>query len=157
MQRNEGVALRIGKDTQGAGHVPRHLLQPGAGVRPAHDANDGGIQRSVRLAFRRARQFGRVDKQRLAIRQRHRIQETFRPGILHRLPKDLEHGQFTRLQFRQNTNQTDEGIDFAGGQRPHKFPFQAKLKGKRFVAAAAFPCLVQCAFQLPELHVGKVG
>ena len=73
------------------------------------------------------------------------------------MPEDLEHGQFTQLQFSQGTDEADERINFSRGQRPHEFPFQTKLNRKRFVAGTGIPRLVQSPFQLSELHVREVG
>ena len=75
---------------------------------------------------------------------------------MHRLPKNLEQGEFIRLQFSQGTDEADERIYFARGQWQHEFAFQTELDCKRLVTGAVSPCLVQRTFQLPELHVGKV-
>jgi hypothetical protein len=72
------------------------------------------------------------------------------------LPKDREPGQFTRQQFGQGSDQTDERIHFAGGQRQHEFPFQTKLDRKCLFPRAVIPGLVQRTFQLPELPIRKV-
>ena len=68
VQRNEGVALRIDEHAQRSRQFAGDSLQTAGGCRSHQDTDDGGIKWSANFVLRRARQFGCVDEQRLAVR-----------------------------------------------------------------------------------------
>ena len=153
---NERIALGLREDPQRAGQVARDLIEacPAGGAR--QDANHDGIQGLGNFSLRRRGQFRGVDEKGFAVAVSHRAGDAVRPRILHRLPENLEHPEFARLQLRQRRDQADERIKLAGRQRQQEFLGQPKFHGKCVVADTVRPRRFQRALPFGKLHVREM-
>ena len=95
MQRNERVALRVGKRPQRPGEFAGDFMQAAGGRRSHQNADNRRIQRAGDFVLGGVREFGFVDKEWFAIRMSHRTQNAFRPFGVRALHEHLKEGKFT--------------------------------------------------------------